>query len=131
MTRSMHSAIAAAAIVLTWSAHAAAHRLDECLQATRIALSRHAIDIEVDVTPGSDIADAFVAAVDLDRDGHISAGEAAAYAARVAHDLHLTIDGRDVPVTLGVRRVGDLAAMRDGLDAIKLAGSIPLGSDGR
>ena len=75
------------AAALTWLALApvaSAHRLDEYLQAARVGIARDRIDVELDLTPGVAVASRVVDAIDLDRDGSVSAGEKAAYAGHVA-----------------------------------------------
>jgi hypothetical protein len=66
---------------------AAAHRLDEYLQATRVSLARGAVTLEVDLTPGASIAASVLDVLDTDRDGRFSALEAGAYGRAVVEDL--------------------------------------------
>lgn len=54
----------------------AAHRLDEYLQAARIAFTGHEVELELDVTPGANIAADEALVIDRDHDGAISAAEA-------------------------------------------------------
>ena len=44
------------AAVITLALPAQAHRLDEYLQATRIDISSNRVDLEMDLTPGVDVA---------------------------------------------------------------------------
>ena len=81
---------------LGWSPAADAHRLDEYLQATRIALSPDRIRLEIDLTPGVIVAPSVLDAIDADRDMHISAAEADAYAAQVVKQLG-SAPGRRIP----------------------------------
>jgi hypothetical protein len=51
---------------------AAAHRLDEYLQATLIGVTRDGIDVEIQLTPGVAMLPVLMAVIDQDRDGRIS-----------------------------------------------------------
>ena len=53
-------AVATVAFVLAMPAASAAHRLDEYLQAARVSLTRDQITLELDMTPGVNIAQALV-----------------------------------------------------------------------
>lgn len=90
----------AAALVALACVPAIAHRRDEYLQASRIAIEPQRIAIELDVTPGIAIAPAFLAEIDRDRDGQISDVEGRAYAALIQGALVIEIDGRSVPLEL-------------------------------
>src|SRR5688572_3513135 len=92
--------VAAIVFVLAMPATSAAHRLDEYLQAARLSLARDRIALEVDLTPGVNIAAAIVTLLDRDGDRRISPVEARAYGQAVLADLVLELDGRTVPVTL-------------------------------
>lgn len=96
---------------LTWSAPAAAHRLDEFLQATRIVLQPDAVELEIDLTPGVEVAAAVIQAIDTDRDGVLTEPEQAAYASLVLETTRLTLDGRpltSVPTAHAFPPVADL-----------------------
>ena len=71
-----------------------AHRLDEYLQATRIAVATNRIDLTFDLTPGVAIAAQVVELIDPDRDGRVSGDERTAYARRFLKDLALGLDGK-------------------------------------
>src|SRR5437763_15773551 len=86
------------AIILTPGA--AAHRLDEYLQATLIGVSRNGVEVGIQLTPGVSVLPVVMAAIDRDRDGRISAEEERAYASRVAREVELRVEG--VPAALSV-----------------------------
>ena len=65
-----------------------------------LSLARDRITLEVDLTPGVNIAPAIVALLDRDGDGTISPIEAEAYGQAVLADLVLELDGRPVALTL-------------------------------
>src|SRR5258708_4965672 len=79
----------------------AAHRLDEYLQATLIGVTRDGIDVEIQLTPGVAVLPVVMAMIDRDRDGRISVEEERAYAARVAREVELRVDG--APTALSLR----------------------------
>jgi hypothetical protein len=81
-------------VVIVLADTLSAHRLDELLQAARIAVARDRVEIELDLTPGPGMVDAIIADIDRDGDGTISAGEQQAYVVRVLNSVELTVDGR-------------------------------------
>jgi hypothetical protein len=83
----------AAALLLLIVAPVSAHRLDEYLQATTIALEKNRAQIELRLTPGVSVFRAASKSIDTDADGVISTAEQLAYAQRVRSDLVLRIDG--------------------------------------
>src|SRR6476469_8779578 len=70
----------------------AAHRLDECLQAARIAVEPDRIALELDVTPGVAIAESFIPEIDRDRDGTIAAHEQQEFIRRILGSVDLSLD---------------------------------------
>jgi hypothetical protein len=113
-------------LTLMVPAAASAHRLDEYLQATRIAVDAGRIDVELSLTPGSGVADAVVAVIDRNADGRISEDEADAYAQRVAGDLRLQVDDTAIPLALSPREFPDAGDMRAGVGVIRLSGTAVL-----
>jgi hypothetical protein len=97
-----------------------AHRLDEYLQAARIAIDPGRVGIELDLTPGMAVAPAIVAGIDRDRNGSVDAGEGQAYAERVVSDIQLELDGRPLPVQLIGRSFPPVSAMLGGEGSIRL-----------
>jgi hypothetical protein len=112
--------VATMVVLLVMPAKAAAHRLDEYLQATRVSLARDRITVEVDLTPGANMASAIVTLLDRDGDNRISPSEAGAYGQAVLADLVLELDGRPVAVTLTRVEAPSIDEMRDGLGTIQL-----------
>jgi len=97
---------------------AAAHRLDEYLQATLIGVTRDGIDLEIQLTPGVAMLPALMAVIDQDRDGRISPAEQRAYVSRVAREVELRVDGMAAPLSLIESSFPSLDAMREGLGTI-------------
>jgi hypothetical protein len=101
-------------VVLLAGAPASAHRLDEYLQAARIAIEPAAVRVELDLTPGVAVANSVLAELDRDRDGAVSSAEAKAYVDRVAGALSLEIDGKPLVLSVTGRTVPSVAAIRAG-----------------
>ena len=99
---------------------AAAHRLDEYLQAARVAVSMDAVVVEIDLTPGVSVARALASRVDRDTDGAISPMEANAYARAVVADLDLSVNGHEVRLTLTSVEAPTIGEMLDGVGTIRL-----------
>ena len=112
---------------------AGAHRLDEYLQATRLALDIDRVSLDIDLTPGVSVAARVFGWMDTNRDGEISTTETEAYARRILSGVVLSVDGRAVPVTLVDSRFPDARDMTAGVGTIRLraASKIPPASAGR
>jgi len=119
-------AAAGAAAVILAPVPAQAHRLDEYLQATRVAIARDRVDLEIDLTPGATIAASIAAEIDTDQDGRFSPAEGEAYARAALASITLSADGRPLAVTLDDRNLPDRAAMLEGLGTIRLRASAPM-----
>src|SRR5215813_1418725 len=77
-----------------------AHRDDQYLQATLVAIEPSGVRLQINLTPGVAVAEQVLAQIDRDRDGVISTNEAAAYAESLKRDLMLRIDGRKLELKL-------------------------------
>ena len=99
---------------------AAAHRLDEYLQATLIGVTRDRIDVEIQLTPGVQMLPVLMAVIDQDRDGRISPEEERAYLGRVAREVELRVDGVPAPLSLIESSFPAPEAMREGLGTIMI-----------
>ena len=110
----------AIAVTISAAASVSAHRLDEYLQAARIAIAPDRVDIELDLTPGADVARRLVSEIDRNRDGILGRDETRAYSSNVLRDVGLQVDAR--PQTLGV-----IDSQFPGIDAmLKGEGTIQL-----
>jgi len=72
-----------------------AHRDDQYLQATLVAIEPNGIRLQINLTPGVAVAEQVIAGIDRDCDGVISKSEAATYAELLKRDLTLGMDGRN------------------------------------
>src|SRR2546426_8851335 len=88
------------AVSVAFGAGVSAHRRDEYLQATRLAIDPDRVQIELDLTPGIAVAEVVLAEIDFDADRSISAAEARAYADRVLSAIALDVDGMPLDVEL-------------------------------
>jgi hypothetical protein len=91
-----------------------AHRLDEYLQAARLAVDISRVELQLELTPGVAVADAIISDLDRDRDGHLSTTEQSAYMSRVFDDLTLAADGRTLRVRVIDSSFPDLSTLRAG-----------------
>jgi hypothetical protein len=125
MVRSLRSnsgatlALALTAVVLTTTA-VPAHRLDECLQAARIAVEEDRVEIELGLTPGVAVADAIIGDIDGDRNGSLSGDEQRAYVGRVLDAVQLRVDGQLLPVAAMNASFPELAEFRRGDGTIRI-----------
>ncbi|MET0553230.1 MAG: sialidase family protein [Vicinamibacteria bacterium] len=107
-------------IALFAGADASAHRREDYLQAARLALEPDAVQITLDLTPGLAVAESFIAALDRDRDGSLSADEEARHAEQVVHDLEVALDERPVVPRALSTAFPDLASLRRGEGTVRL-----------
>jgi hypothetical protein len=112
--------IVAIAAVLAFSVSAPAHRLDEYLQATRIAVAMHRIDLAIDLTPGVAIAEELLPSIDPDGRARVAPHPGERYAQRVLQDLVLDLDGKRQPIRLVRATFPDRADMEVGEGTIHL-----------
>jgi len=112
--------VLAVGLLLHVSASAEAHRLDECLQATRLDISRNRVVVELDLTPGVLVASQIFATIDSDGDGRVSPTEIEDYARRVLRDLSLRVDDRPCALALTRAESPSWDEIRDGEGTIHL-----------
>jgi hypothetical protein len=118
----MHVALSlvVCSICLACPTPAAAHRLDEYLQATRIAVGLDVVDVELDLTAGASVASTVFASIDSDGDGRLSQMECASYATLVATSAVLEADGRRAPLVVTSSQCPTLDDMSAGVGTIRL-----------
>ena len=105
---------------------ARAHRLDEYLQATRIGFERERLQVEINLTPGANIASQIASLIDTNADGVISQVEGAAYVRRVLDAVSLSIDGRRVALRIDGHEIPGPEAMAAGMGIIRIRGSVTI-----
>src|SRR5207244_536947 len=74
---------------------------------------------QLDLTPGSAVAERVVMEIDSNGDGSVSPDEQAAYAGTVLGALDLMMDGRPLVLRLDTSRIPDVDAMRRGEGTIR------------
>ena len=104
-----------------------AHRDDQYLQATLVAIEPSGIRLQMNLTPGVAVAEQVVAQIDRDRDGTISKTEAAAYAKLLKRDLTLRLDGRKLELKLAASEFVAPEELRTGSGTILMEFSAILG----
>ena len=111
---------AALALTLLATADVFAHRTEDYLQAARIGVEPDRIQITLDLTPGTAVAESFMAAVDRDGDGSLSAAEQREYARQMVSAWQLDLDGRSLPTRVRASSFPDATAVRRGEGTIRL-----------
>ena len=114
-------------LLLLLATNASAHRLDEYLQAIRILVATHRIDLSLDLTPGVAVAERLLAVIDQDRDGQLSDDELAAYAQRVLNDLRVGLDEKVLTLRVVDVSFPKLHEVRSGLGVIRIKATAPVG----
>jgi hypothetical protein len=116
-------------MVIAWLAYvppAEAHRLDEYLQATRVAIDVDRVTLEIDLTAGTSVAAKVFGWIDTDGDGHLSSSERTAYAQQVIESVSLAADGRPLRLNLIDSDFPELGEMADGTGTIRLRANAKL-----
>ncbi len=121
---------AAGAMLLLAGTPAAAHRLDEYLQATTISVEKDRVQAQVRLTPGVAVFPMVLANIDTDSDGVISEAEQRAYARRVLGELSLTIDGDRLQLRLVSLKFAKIEEMKEGGGEIQLEFDADVSSGG-
>ncbi|HEX4794609.1 MAG TPA: hypothetical protein VH370_12490 [Humisphaera sp.] len=107
---------------------ACAHVLDEYLQATLVEIEPSDIRLQINLTPGVDVAQKVLAQIDRDGDGVISSTEATAYAQSLKRDLIARLDGREIELKLTASNYPEPAELRTGSGIIQIEFSIVPGA---
>jgi hypothetical protein len=107
-------------ILLLGATSAFAHRLDEYLQATTFGIEGSRVEMKMRLTPGTQVFENVLAAIDTDKNGDISEAEQKAYADLVRRDLSLNIDRHPLELRLVSSAFPTLEEMKGGLGDIQL-----------
>jgi hypothetical protein len=97
-----------------------AHRLDEYLVATRVAIAVDRVSLELDLTPGVGLAAEAMTSIDTDGDGQISHTEAAAHATALLNSIVLLTDGQPAQLTLVESQYPEVRDMTAGVGILRL-----------
>jgi hypothetical protein len=116
----MKRLLACICCAFAFQATAAAHVLDEYVQAAQIALAPGGVRVELRLTPGVEVADRVFRLIDVDGDWQISPAEEQAYARRVLQDIALEVDGLRAPLALTGVQFPSRREMKEGTGSIHL-----------
>lgn len=105
---------------VTFPTAVSAHRLDESLQATLVAIEPDGIRLQINLTPGAAVAEEILALIDPDRDGVIATREAVAYAAMLKRDLIVRLDDKNVDLITTSSAFPEPTELRGGLGLIRI-----------
>lgn len=105
-----------------------AHQLDEYIQATLVAIEPGDIRLQINLTPGVEIADQVLALIDRDHNGIISSDEAIAYADLLKQNLTVKLDGRSAKLELKKSNFPALSELRTGWGIIQVEYTLTPGS---
>jgi hypothetical protein len=122
-------AVTALALTILFGAgsDAFAHRLDEYLQATLVAIEPEGIRLQINLTPGVAVAGKVLAIIDSNHDGVVSTNEGAAYCERLARDLSVKLDGSVVKLKLSAFNVPAPEELRSGSGIIQVEFAVAAG----
>ena len=101
-----------------------AHRLDEYLQATLVVIEPGEVRLQINLTPGVDVAEQVLALIDCNRDSVISKSEITAYAESLKRDLIVRLDQRNVELKLTASDFPEPTELRTGLGIIQMEFSV-------
>jgi hypothetical protein len=101
-----------------------AHRLDEYLQATLLVIEPGEVRLQINLTPGVDVAEKVLALIDRNRDSVISKSEITAYAESLKRDLIIRLDQRNVELKLTASDFPEPTELRTGLGIIQMEFSV-------
>ena len=112
--RASSGLVAGLTLILTAAAatNVSAHRREDYLQAARIGVEPDHVLITLDVTPGLAVAESFLAALDRDGDGALSADEQRGYASQVLSALEVELDERPIQPRLVSSGVAEPSSFR-------------------
>ena len=112
--------VLALAMTVVAGTEASAHRIEDYLQAARIGVEPDRIQITLDLTPGTAVAESFIAAIDRDGDGSLSAAEQRTYARQMVSALQVELDGRSLHTNVRASCFPEAAAVRRGEGSVRL-----------
>ena len=114
-------------LLLALASDGLAHRLDECLQATRVSVATNRIDVSLDLTPGVAVAGPVLEIIDQNRNGHISRDECDAYAQRVLKDIRVGLDENVLAMKLADTAFPALKDVKNGVGVIRIKATAAVG----
>ena len=107
-------------LLSVFGATVSAHRIDEYLQAARLAIAPDRIMLEMDLTPGVDVAPLIFGMINTNHDGTISETEARAYAGQLLKEILLDLDGHPQRLSLVRAQFPSFREMSEGVGTIRI-----------
>jgi hypothetical protein len=101
-----------------------AHQLDEYIQATLVAIEPGEIRLQMNLTPGVQVASQVLTLINQNHNSVISTNGAAAYAEALRHDLVVRLDDRVVELKLNTSKFPAVSEIREGTGIIQIEFSI-------
>ena len=117
----MRTAVKGAALLLAFLPGAApAHPVDEVIQGAYLTIAPGEVRLELDLTPGAEVAPIVLPLLDPNGDGAVSEAEAQAYAEGVLADSTLLLDGEPTTLALVAVEVPEASLMMEGAGVIRI-----------
>lgn len=111
---------AVAAILAALAAPAQAHALDEYLQAVLVGVEKDRVSLSMRLVPGVAVWPDVLRGMDGNADGNISVAERLSYPARVRSDLHLSLDGKRLPLRVISADIPEPELLQDGVGQMRI-----------
>jgi nickel/cobalt transporter (NicO) family protein len=111
-------------LLLALPMRAAAHALDEYLQAIYITLTPKRVTLEMDLTPALLVAPQVLAQLDANHDEQISEAEGTAFANAFLKDVVVVVDDQPLSVTLSASQFPAWLNLSSGVGTIRLDGVV-------
>jgi hypothetical protein len=110
-----------------------AHRLDEYLQSTMLAIGKTRLEAEYTLTPGVSVFPQLIAEMDANHDGVLSDAEQKSYARRFLRDVSFRLEGQLLAPRITSLEFPALSEMKEGRGEIhiNLSTDLPVGSGHR
>src|SRR5215217_3150757 len=119
----IRSSLAVLGVILPGWANA--HPVDEVVQGAYLTLAPGEVRLELDLTPGAEVADAVLGTLDPDGNCTVAEQEARAFAEDVLSQSTLTLDGDATDWALEDVIVPSLDALASGNDILKVMAAAP------
>jgi hypothetical protein len=113
-------AVISIGLSLAFAVTASAHRIDEYLQAARLAIAPDRVTLEMDLTPGVDVAPLIFALINTNHDGSISESEGRAYATQLLKEVVLDLDSHPQRLSLVRAEFPSFQEMSEGEGTIRI-----------
>jgi len=133
--RGTRAAVRSAAVVMVavvsapwWETPSFAHRLDELFQAARVTIQAERVVVDLDLTPGIQVAPQLIDLLDANGDEHLSAIEGLNFAREVIRQSALSVDGTVLPLGVSAHDEPAVAVLRGGGGVIHVQAQAPLHS---